>query len=104
MFALNRDQAADQAEQVIACTFILCGIPAFVLIDGASHSFISSRIVKRHRLPYVSLDIVLFVAIPMSHSMLAKCLVMRCSLGFEGSKLYTNLMVLSMEDSTVFWE
>lgn len=52
MFALDQDQAADKDEQVIAGTFILCKIPAFVLIDiGASHSFISSRFIKRYRLP-----------------------------------------------------
>lgn len=60
VFAFRQDQAAEENERVIAVTSILCGIPAYVLIDtSASHSFISARFVKRHQLPYVSLYVML---------------------------------------------
>ncbi|XP_073131432.1 uncharacterized protein [Henckelia pumila] len=91
------DSAGD--EDVIAGKFLLCSIPAFVLIDiSASHSFISTRFVKRYRLPYMPLDVVLSVSTPTGHSALAKHLVIGCTLEFEGSELLANLMVLAMED------
>ncbi|XP_073133405.1 uncharacterized protein [Henckelia pumila] len=74
-------------------------IPAFVLIDtGASHSFISTRFFKRHKLPYIDLDIVISIFTPTGQSMLAKRLVLGCILEFEGNVLIENLMVLAMED------
>ncbi|XP_073024277.1 uncharacterized protein [Primulina eburnea] len=60
VFALNQDQASEENERVIAGVFLLCGLPAYVLIDtGASHSFISVRFAKLHALPFTSLDVVL---------------------------------------------
>ncbi|XP_075489589.1 uncharacterized protein LOC142528426 [Primulina tabacum] len=98
VFALNQDQATDETGRVIAGTFRLCGIPDFAFIDtGASHSFISERFVKRHKLPYVSLDVILSVSTLMGHSVLAKHLVLCCPLDFEGNELTANLMILEME-------
>lgn len=95
---LNQDQAAEENARVIAGTLLLCGIPVFVLIDtGASHSFISARFVKRHKLSYVSLDVLLYVSTPMGHSVLAKRLVLGCLLDFKGNKLTPNLMILEMD-------
>ncbi|XP_073137062.1 uncharacterized protein [Henckelia pumila] len=63
VFALSQDRIQQENENVIVGTFILCGIPAFVLIDtGASHSFIFARFVKCHRIPFVSLDVVVSVS------------------------------------------
>lgn len=88
MFALNQDQAAEENERVIACTFNLLGIPVYVLIDiGASRSFISAKFSKRYRLLFVSLDVVVYVSISMGHSVLAKHLVLGCPLEFEGNNL-----------------
>ncbi|XP_073133710.1 uncharacterized protein [Henckelia pumila] len=99
VFALNHNQAVKDNERVIAGTFILYGILVFVLIDtGASHSFISVRFVKLHKLPFIALEIVLSILTPTGHSMLAKRLVLGCPLEFEGNVLITNLMVLAMED------
>ncbi|XP_073129371.1 uncharacterized protein [Henckelia pumila] len=99
VFELNHDQEVEENESVTAGTFLLCGIPAFVLIDtGASHSFISAHFVKRHKLPYISLDIVLSILTPTIQSALAKRLVLGCPLEFEGNVLTANLMVLAMED------
>ncbi|XP_073120542.1 uncharacterized protein [Henckelia pumila] len=86
-------------EEVIARTFILYGVHAFVLIyTGASHSFVSTRFVKRHRLTYISLDVVIYVSTLIGHSALAKSLVLGCSLEFEGSELSAHLMILAIED------
>lgn len=99
VFALNQDQTAKENERVIACTFLLCGIPAFVVIDtGASHSFVSARFVKRNKLPYVSLDVRLSVSTPVSHSVVAKGLLLGCPLDFEGSELIANLVILEIDD------
>ncbi|XP_073275437.1 uncharacterized protein [Primulina huaijiensis] len=99
VFALNQDQDADETGRVIAGTFRLCDILAFVLVDtGASHSFIYARFVKRHKLPYVSLDIILSISTTMGHSVLPKHLVMGCPLDFESNELTANLMILEMED------
>ncbi|XP_073129399.1 uncharacterized protein [Henckelia pumila] len=62
----------------------LCGILAFVFIDtDASHSFIIARFVKRHKLPYIALDVVIFVSTPNGQLVLAKRLVLVCPLEFE---------------------
>ncbi|XP_073124193.1 uncharacterized protein [Henckelia pumila] len=99
VFALSQDQVQKENEEVIAGTFFLFGIPAFVFIDtGALHLFISACFVKRHRLPYISLDEVLSVSTPIGQSALAKSLVLGCTLEFEGSGLVANLMILVMED------
>lgn len=96
-FALNLDQAVEDNEPVIVSTFVLCGVLAYILIDkSTSHSFISARFVKRHKLLYVFF--LLSVATPMSHSMLAKRLVLSCSLEFEGNDLNVNSMILAIED------
>ncbi|XP_073133512.1 uncharacterized protein [Henckelia pumila] len=93
------DHCAVENEKVITCMFLLCGIPAFILIDtGASHSFISSQFFKRHKLPYISLELVLSVSTATGQSVLAKCLVVGRPLEFEGNVLKANLMILSMED------
>ncbi|XP_073030721.1 uncharacterized protein [Primulina eburnea] len=83
VFALNQEQAEDHNERVIA---------------GASHSFIASMFVKKHKLPYVSLDVLLSVSTPMGQEVLAKRLVVDCLLEFEGNYLSANLMILAMED------
>ncbi|XP_073121563.1 uncharacterized protein [Henckelia pumila] len=89
----------EEIEKVILCTFFLCGIPDFVLIDnGASHSFISTHFVKRHKLPYIALDVVLSVSTLTGQSALAKRLVLDCPLEFEGNVLIANLLILAMED------
>ncbi|XP_073121983.1 uncharacterized protein [Henckelia pumila] len=81
VFALSQDQIQQENEDVIAGIFLLCGIPAFVLIDtGASHSFILARFVKLHRLSYVSLDVEVSVSTPTGHSSLAMKLVFGCPL------------------------
>ncbi|XP_073153693.1 uncharacterized protein [Henckelia pumila] len=84
VFALRHDQAVDENERVIAGTFMLCSIPAFVLIEtGAYHSFIFALFVKRHKLPYISLDAVVVVSTPTGQSASAKSRVMGCPLEFE---------------------
>ncbi|XP_073138402.1 uncharacterized protein [Henckelia pumila] len=99
VFALSQDLIQQENEDVIADTFLLCGLPTFVLMDtGASHSFISARFVKHYRLPYIPLDVVLSVSTPTGHSDLAKHLVLGYKLEFECSQLLANLMVLAMED------
>ncbi|XP_073037357.1 uncharacterized protein [Primulina eburnea] len=99
VFALNQEQAEEHNERVIAGNFLLCGIPAYLLIDtGASHSFIASMFVKKHKIPYVSLDVLLSVSTPMGQEVLAKRLVVDCLLEFEGNYLSANLMILAMED------
>lgn len=40
----------------------------------------------------------LSVSTQMSHSMLAKCLVLCCSLEFESNNLTANLMILAIDD------
>ncbi|XP_073120767.1 uncharacterized protein [Henckelia pumila] len=97
--SLSQDHANEDKERVISSIFLLCGILAFFLIDmGASHSFITARFVKRHRLSYVSLDVVLSISTPIGYSALDKRLVMGCSLEFEAFDLTANLMILAMED------
>ncbi|XP_073129619.1 uncharacterized protein [Henckelia pumila] len=99
VLVLSQDQIQQENEDVIAGKFLLCGTPAFVLINtGASHYLISARFVKRYRLSYMYLDIVLFVSTPTDHSSFAKQLVLGCTLEFEGSELLENLMVLAMKD------
>lgn len=46
VFVLNQDQAAEETERVIASTFILCGIPALVLIDTVHriHSYLQDSL------------------------------------------------------------
>ncbi|XP_073120169.1 uncharacterized protein [Henckelia pumila] len=97
VFSLRNDQAVDENERVIAGTILLCGIPAFVIIDtGAFHSFVSARFVKNHKLPYTNLDAVL--SFLHRRSVLAKCLVLGCPLEFEGNVLMVNIMLLAMEE------
>ncbi|XP_073153518.1 uncharacterized protein [Henckelia pumila] len=57
-----------------------------------------SRFVKRYRLSYMPLDVVLFVSTLTGYLVLAKHLVLGCTLEFEGSELLANIMVLAMED------
>ncbi|XP_073120468.1 uncharacterized protein [Henckelia pumila] len=52
---------------------------SFIPDTGASYSFVSARFAKRHRLPYISLDVVLTVSTPTGHSALAKRLVLGCT-------------------------
>ncbi|XP_073137340.1 uncharacterized protein [Henckelia pumila] len=93
VFALKQDQAQADSECMIASTFSLCGFPACVFIDtGASHSFISTRFVKRFRLSYFPLDVLVAVSIPMGQEVLAKRPVLGCVLSFEGHQLSANLM------------
>ncbi|XP_073120698.1 uncharacterized protein [Henckelia pumila] len=54
--------------------------------------------VQHHKLPYIALDVVIYVSTPTGQSALGKCLVLGCLLEFEGNVLIVNLMVLSMED------
>ncbi|XP_073056914.1 uncharacterized protein [Primulina eburnea] len=99
VFALNQEQAEEQNKRVIAGNFNLCGILAYVLIDtGASHSFIASMFVKKHKLLYMSLDVLISVSTPMRKEVLAKRLVVDYLLEFEGKYLSNNLMILAMED------
>ncbi|XP_073120659.1 uncharacterized protein [Henckelia pumila] len=99
VFALRNDQAMEENERVITGTFLLCGIPAFVLIDtDASNSLISARFVKQHNLSYINLEVVLYVSTPTGHSVLAKPLVVGCPLEFKENVLMANLKVLTMED------
>ncbi|XP_073121611.1 uncharacterized protein [Henckelia pumila] len=98
VFSLSRDQAVEKNERVILGTFLLCGIPSFVLITGASHSFISTCFFKHHKLSYIALDVVISVSTPTDQSALAKRLVFCCPLEFEGNVLTANLMILAMED------
>ncbi|XP_073121509.1 uncharacterized protein [Henckelia pumila] len=83
VFALRNDQAMEENERVIA---------------GASQSLISARFFKHHKLQYINLDVVISVSTTTGQSMLAKRLVVGCSLEFEGNVLMENLMVLAMED------
>ncbi|XP_073154005.1 uncharacterized protein [Henckelia pumila] len=88
VFVVSQDQIQQENDEVIAGTFLLCGIPAFILIDtGSSYYFISARFVKRHRLLYVSLDVVVSVSTPTVHSALAKQLVLGCSLSYCYQKI-----------------
>ncbi|XP_073153442.1 uncharacterized protein [Henckelia pumila] len=85
VYALSHDQVQKDNEEVIADT-------------GASYTFVSARFAKLSRLSYIPLDVVLSVSTPTDHSALAKRLVLRCTLEFEGSELLANLMILAMED------
>ncbi|XP_073031283.1 uncharacterized protein [Primulina eburnea] len=76
VFALNQEQAEEHNERVIA----------------------ASTFVKKHKLPYVSLDVLLSVSTPMGQEVLAKRLVVDCLLEFERNYLSANLMILAMED------
>ncbi|XP_073153797.1 uncharacterized protein [Henckelia pumila] len=99
VFALNQEQAEADSDLMIAGTCSLCGFPAYILIDmGASHSFISAHFVKKYRLPFIPLDVLLVVSTPMGIEVLAKRLVVGCSLDFEGYHLSANLMILTLED------
>ncbi|XP_073138403.1 uncharacterized protein [Henckelia pumila] len=99
VFAINLEQTRTESERMISGTFSSCGKPAYVSINtSASHSFISARFFKKFRLPCISLDVLLAVAIPMGHEVLDKSLVVGCTLGFEGHQLCAHLMVLAMDD------
>ncbi|XP_073031302.1 uncharacterized protein [Primulina eburnea] len=76
VFALNQEQAEEQNERVIA----------------------ASMFVKKHKLPYVSLDVLMSVSTPKGQEVLAKRLVVDCLLEFEEKYLSANLMILAMED------
>ncbi|XP_073269447.1 uncharacterized protein [Primulina huaijiensis] len=76
VFVLNQEQADEQNEIVIA----------------------ASMFVKKHKLPYVSLDVLMSVSTPMGQEVLAKLLVVDCLLEFEEKYLSANFMILAMED------
>ncbi|XP_073118436.1 uncharacterized protein [Henckelia pumila] len=97
IFALKKEQDNDESEHMIVGTFSLFGIHAFVLIDtGASHSFISARFVKRFKLLYISLDVLLAILTLMRHEVLANLLVVGCYFGFEDHQLCAKLMFLAI--------
>ncbi|XP_073121680.1 uncharacterized protein [Henckelia pumila] len=79
VFALNQEQAQAYSERMIVGTFSMCGFPACILIDtGASHSFISAQFVKKFRIMYVPLDVLLVVSTPICQEVLAKRIVVDC--------------------------
>ncbi|XP_073138542.1 uncharacterized protein [Henckelia pumila] len=99
VFALRNDHAVDENEKVIAGMFLLFDIPAFAFIDtSSSHYFISAHFVKRHKIPYISLDSLVVVSTPKGQSASAKRLMIGCPLEFLGNILMVNLMILAMED------
>ncbi|XP_073137216.1 uncharacterized protein [Henckelia pumila] len=98
MFSLSHDQDVEENESFIVGMFLLCGIPAYFLIDtGASHYFIYACFFKRHKLPYIALDVVISVSTPTGQSAFAKHLVLGCPLEFKGNVLTAILVVVGMK-------
>ena len=92
-------QDAQASNDVVTGTILVSSKYAYVLFDsGASHSFVSTKFVKKHDMLIEPIDTDLCVDTPIGSTLVVDHTYKSCSIIIEDRELLVDLMVMDMHD------
>ncbi|XP_048132162.1 uncharacterized protein LOC115741886 [Rhodamnia argentea] len=101
VYAVARGEA-ENAPGVVTCTVKLCGHPAYALFDpGASHSFVSTRLLDLANVKLEPLDVMLHVTTPLKDKVIVSLGCEKRSIVVGGNEDRIDLVMLPMFDFDV---
>ena len=101
VFALTQAEAEDNPS-VVSGNILISSIPAYALIDsGATHSFASTKYVRRLGKPLDKLDVKYSISLPSGELMSSDQVLRGCTVFVDGRELFIDLVVLDMPDYEV---